>query len=107
MKRFIVCFVLAISIMLGLCACNPTTTDDKGISRELIYGSFVVLDKYGFDFTTVVVYHKTTSVVYYLQSGSYGGFLTPYQIYQDGQIYGAIYQDGKIVPVPYAYAPLE
>lgn len=106
MKKFSI-FLLITVILMSLCACNPTITDDEGIARELLCGSFVVLNEYSFDNYTVIVYHKTTSVVYYLQHGGHGGYLAPYLIYQDGAIYGAIFQDGEIVPVPYAYAPLE
>ena len=37
-----------------------------------------------------------------MEQGTHGGYLTPYQIYQDGAIYGAVYENGKIVPKPYA-----
>jgi hypothetical protein len=106
MKKFSI-FLLVIVILMSLCACNPTIEDDEGISRTLLYNSFVVLDEYSFDHYTMVVYNKTTSVVYYLQCDGHGGFLAPYLIYQDGYIYGAIYQDSKIIPVPYASTPLE
>lgn len=106
MKKFSI-FLLVIAILMSLCACIPTTRDDEGISRTLHYNTFVVLDEYSYDNYTAVVYHKTTSVVYYLQRGVNGGFLAPYLIYQDGYIYGAIYQDGKIIPIPYASTPLE
>lgn len=100
MKRFIVCFVLVISIMLGLCACYPKTVDEQGVERTVIDG-FVIISTIN-DFNHVV-YNQTTKVVYYL----HGGCLAPYFIYQDGALYGAIFQDGEIIPVPYAYAPLE
>ena len=104
MKKFIVCFVLVISIMLGLCACYPKTVDEQGVERTVIDG-FVIISTIN-DFNHVV-YNQTTKVVYYLESGTHGGYLAPYFIYQDGAIYGAIFQDGEIIPVPYAYAPLD
>jgi hypothetical protein len=104
MKRFIVCFILAISIMLGLCACYPKTVDEQGVERTVINGFVVISTINNFNH---VVYNQTTKVVYYLASETHGGYLTPYLIYQDGALYGAIFQDGEIVPVPYAYAPLE
>lgn len=104
MKRFIVCFILVISIVLGLCACYPKTVDEQGVERTVIDG-FVVIS--AIDNCNYVAYNQTTKVVYYLQSGSHGGWLSPYLIYQDGVLYGAIFQDGEIIPVPYAYAPLE
>ena len=104
MKKFIVCFVLAISIVLGLCACYPKTIDEQGVERAVIDGFVVISTINNFDY---VVYNQTTKVVYYLESETYGGYLAPYFIYQDGALYGAIFQDGEIIPVPYAYAPLE
>lgn len=104
MKRFIVCFILAIAIILSLCACSPTTVDEQGIERTVINGFVVISAINNYNYVT---YNQTTKVVYYLQSGGHGGWLAPYLIYQDGALYGAIFQDGEIVPVPYAYAPLE
>lgn len=104
MKRFIICFILAISIMLGLCACLPTVVD-QGEERVVFCGSFVSIKKQ--EIGNYIVYDKDTTVVYYLQYSSYEGHLSPYLIYKDGALYGAVFQDGEIVPVPYAYAPLE
>lgn len=104
MKKFIVCFVLVISIMLGLCACYPKTVDGQGVERTVIDGFVIIstINNYSH-----VVYNQTTKVVYYLETETHAGHLSPYLIYQDGALYGAIFQDGEIVPVPYAYAPLE
>lgn len=106
MKRFIICFILVISIIFGLCACIPTVIDETGTERDIHYGYFAVIESKD-DGYTLIVYDTATKVVYYLQRGGYNGFLSPYTIYQDGALYGAIYQDGKIIPAPYAYAPLE
>lgn len=104
MKKFIVCFVLVISIMLGLCACYPKTVDEQGVERTVIDGFVIIstINNYSH-----VVYNQTTKVVYYLEIETHAGCLSPYFIYQDGALYGAIFQDGEIIPVPYAYAPLE
>ncbi len=104
MKKFIVCFVLVISIMLGLCACYPKTVDEQGVERTVINGFVIIstINNYSH-----VVYNQTTKVVYYLEIETHAGYLSPYFIYQDGALYGAIFQDGEIIPVPYAYAPLE
>ena len=107
MKKFIICFILVISIMLGLCACHPTVVDDQGVERTMLNGFVIIHEQGRTGSCTFVVYHQVTKVVYYLESDSYNGFLSPYIIYQDGALYGAIFQDGEIVPVPYAYAPLE
>ena len=104
MKRFIVCFVLVISIMLGLCACYPKIIDEQGVERKVIDGFVVISTINNYNH---VVYNQTTKVVYYLEAETHGDYLSPYFIYQDGALYGAIFQDGEIVPVPYAYAPLE
>ena len=106
MKRFIICFILAISLMLSLCACQPTTTDEHGVERDLFNGRFAAITM-NIDKCSFIVYDINTKVIYYLEADSYNGHLSPYLIYQDGALYGAIFQDGEIVPVPYAYAPLE
>ena len=107
MKRFIVCFVLAISIMLGLCACKEVVVDE-GKERTVHDGTFVEI-KSNINGCNYIVYDRNTKVVYYLEiaASTDGGHLSPYLIYQDGALYGAIFQDGEIVSVPYAYAPLE
>lgn len=104
MKKFIICFALVISIMLGLCACYPTTIDEQGIERTVMDGFVIISTIDNYDH---VVYNQITRVVYYLEQETHAGYLSPYLIYQDGALYGAIFQDGEIVPVPYAYAPLE
>lgn len=104
MKRFIACFILIISIMFGLCACYPKTVDEQGVERTIMDG-FVVISATKND--RYIVYDQTTKVVHYLESDSYNGYLSPYLIYKDGYIYGAIFQDGEITPVPYASAPLK
>ena len=83
---------------------NPQ--DEHGAERDLFNGRFAVITKNN-DNASFIVYDISTKVVYYLEADSYNGYLSPYLIYQDGYIYGAIFQDGEIIPVPYAYAPLE
>lgn len=104
-KKLIVCIILIATILFTFCSCYPSTIDEQGVEREVRYGAFVVIEKYG-DGETLTVYHKITKVVYNLQTGGYNGFLSPYLIYQDGYIYGAIFENGQIIPVPYAFAPL-
>lgn len=105
MKKIIVCFVLMMSLMLGLCACQPTITDEHGAERDLFNDRFAVITRNN-DYASFIVYDISTKVVYYLESDSYNGYLSPYLIYKDGALYGAIFQDDEIIPVPYAYAPL-
>ena len=100
------CFILVVILLFSLCACAPTVVDDTGAERRIRYGYFATIESRD-DGYTMLVYDPATKVVYYLQRGGYNGFLAPYIIYQDGALYGAIFQNGEIVPVPYAYAPLE
>ncbi len=98
MKR-IICFILMLIMCVGLfCGCY-STTDENGMEVEGYY-DFVVLRKMTED--NWVVYDKNTFIVFYMEQDNYNGYMTPYQIYQDGAIYGAAYENGKIVPVPYA-----
>lgn len=98
MKRNI-CVLLVLAVCLGLCACNQTVIVDN-TERTILRDKFVVLETFHHD--EYVVFHKDTNIVYIFDNDGYGGYLTPYQIYQDGVIYGAVYENGEIVPVPYA-----
>ena len=98
MKK-IICLLLALVMCLGLCACNQTVIVDN-TERTVLRNSYIVLEKfYGNEY---IVFHKDTNIVYIFDNDGYGGYLCPYQIYQDGVIYGAVYENGEIVPVPYA-----
>lgn len=101
MKK-IICLLLALVMYLGLCACSNTKViDANGREFNTLYnGEFVILEE-DWDYSNRIVYHHETKIVYFHQGG-HGGYLTPYQIYQDGVIYGAIYENGEIVPTPYA-----
>ena len=107
MKKIIVCFILVISIMLGLCACTSTIIDETNVERKVLDGRFVVISEQGGASGVYVVYDKNTSVVYHLNVDSYDGYLSPYLIHQDGYIYGAIFLDDEIIPVQYASTPLK
>ena len=97
MKR-IICFILILTICLStLCGCG-TTYNENGVEVNGSY-NYITIKELDVD---RIVYDKNTFVVFYLQLYSHGGYLTPYQIYQDGMIYGAVYENGNIVPVPYA-----
>lgn len=103
MKKLFIC-LLCIAILFGLCACAPTIVDGTGVQRRVLNG-FVIIQDLGN--CTYVAYNQATKVVYYLESDSYNGYLSPYIIYQDGYLYGAVFENGEITPIPYAYAPLE
>jgi hypothetical protein len=102
-KKKIICMMLVFNIILGFCACYPKIVDEQGVDRTLIDGFVVISTINNYNH---VVYNQTTKVVYYLETQTQAGYLSPYLIYQDGCIYGAIFQNGEITPVPYASAPL-
>jgi hypothetical protein len=103
-KKLIVCIILIATILFTFCSCYPSTTDEQGVERIVIDNNFVIIN-YSTNYSAIV-YHQNTKVVYYVEYGSYGGYLSPYLIYQDGYIYGAVFENGQIIPVPYAFAPL-
>ena len=74
MKKIIVCFILVISIMLGLCACYPKIVDEQGAERTLIDGFVVISTINNYNH---VVYNQTTKVVYYLETQTNAGYLSP------------------------------
>ena len=98
MKK-IICLLLALVMCLVLCACSQTVIVDN-TERTILRNVFVVLEE--FTPSEYLVFHKDTNVIYIFENDGYGGYLCPYQIYQDGVIYGAVYENGEIVPVPYA-----
>ena len=107
MKKFI-CFALILILLIScLSACVPSVVDE-GAERKIFDNTFIAITDYdGVTDDNCIVYEKDTKIVYYLETAAnYGGYLSPYLIYQDGYIYGAIFQDGEIKPVPYASAPL-
>jgi hypothetical protein len=98
MKK-IICVLLALVMCLSLCACAKTTIVDN-TERTILRNVFVVLEE--FSSNDYIVFHKDTNIVYIFDNDGYGGYLCPYQIYKDGVIYGAVYENGEIVLVPYA-----
>ena len=98
MKR-IICLLLALVMCLGLCACAPTQIVE-GEEVKIIDYRFGVIEE--LELGNYIVYDIRTKVVFYIESAGHGGYLAPYQIYQDGAIYGAVYENKEIVPVPYA-----
>ena len=95
MKRFI-CMLMVFVMCLSLCACRSKVIDENGVETKTF------LDEYGIishnrEWNYRVVYLLQTKVVYIYREG-----FSPYQIYQNGAIYGAVYENGEIVPDPYA-----
>lgn len=106
MKKIIVCLILVFTIIFSLCGCE--TVIDEGVERHIYDETFIEIESRNID-NNHIVYDKDTKIVYYLETAGStdGGHLSPYLIYKDGYIYGAIFQDGEIIPIPYASTPLE
>ena len=98
MKK-IICLLLALVMCLGLCACAVTQVVE-GEEVKVVDYRFGIIEELGLG--NYLVYDLHTKVVFYIETAGHGGYLSPYQIYQDGAIYGAVYENGEIVPVPYA-----
>jgi hypothetical protein len=93
--------VLTLLFVIGVFAgCGITVVDDDGVERAIKYDQFVKITDTGY--WVDEVYDIDSHVVYYLQYGGDGGFLSPKLIYQDGAIYGCVYENGEYIPVPYA-----
>lgn len=95
MKK-IVCLLLALIMCLSLCACGEKVIDENGVERNIFLDDYGIIS-HNWEYNHYVVYHLQTKVVYIYREG-----FSPYQIYQDGVIYGAVYENGEIVPIPYA-----
>jgi len=111
MKR-IFCVLLVLIMCLGLCACGTQTKNEYGAKVDGLGPYVYICDIHG-EFDSVngshwLGYHRDTLVVYecYLPGTNYG-IVHPYQIYENGAIYGAVYENGEIVPVPYALGVTE
>lgn len=93
MKKFICIIMVIILTLLFCCGCHEPKT----------YGSFVLIERINEPRTDYLAYHKDTKIVYEINKlYSHRQNFIPYQIYKNGVIYGAIYEDGEIKPVPYA-----
>lgn len=97
MKKIICIVITIILIFLLCCGCNEKETEPG------TYGSFVLIEQINEPREDYLVYHKDTKVVYEINSLNYHkqSFI-PYQVYKNGVIYGAVYEDGEIKLVPYA-----
>lgn len=85
---------------MSLCGCQHTrTTIVDGEKVKIIDNRFIpITNNFYFD----LVYDINTKIVYLMDKNNYGGGLSQYQIYKDDAIYGAVYKDNEIIPVPYA-----
>lgn len=103
MKKFI-CAVLALVMCLCLfTGCGAATTVNEEGQEVPGYGNFIVIsENAGHVNWDYIVYDVNTKVVHYLDMNGYDGHLSPYLIYADGAIYGAIYEDETIKPAPFA-----
>lgn len=97
MKKIIFLILILALCLSVLCGCGTTYNED-GVKVDG-YCNYITIKELESD---RIVYDRNTFVVFYLQTNTHGGYLVPYQIYKDGMIYGAVYENGNIVPVPYA-----
>lgn len=95
MKRFI-CVLMALVMCLSLCACGSKVIDDNGAEIKTFLDEYGIISR-NWEYNYYVVYHLQSKVVYIYREG-----FSPYQIYKNDAIYGAVYENGEIVPVPYA-----
>ena len=96
-KVFTLC--LTFILILSLCACAPQETID-GQKYEVLDSNFMIIEAY--EYGTYLVATKDTGVMYVLETYGHGGFLSPYLIYEDGAIYGAVWINEEIIPIPFA-----
>lgn len=101
--KYVKCLTIVLTLLLVMgvfAGCGTTTVDSNGVERAIKYEQFVKITDSGYRVDEV--YDMGSHVVYYLQYGGHVGFLSPKLIYQDGAIYGCIYENGEYIPVPYA-----
>ena len=97
MKKIVYIVMVIILTLLLCCGCHEKETGPE------TYGSFVLIEQINEPRTDYLAYHKDTKIVYEINNlYSHGQNFIPYQIYKNGVIYGAVYEDGEIKLVPYA-----
>ena len=96
-KIFALC--LALILILNLNACTPQETID-GREYDIIKSNFIIVKEY--EHGTYLVAAKDTNVIYFIDRYGDEGFMSPYLICEDGAIYGSMWIDEEIVPVPFA-----
>ena len=100
MKRFI-CMLLLLIMCLSACS-SATTTNEVG-AKVPGAGRFIFIYELDTDIEKqYLAYDRETYIVYYADVQGESKYVAPYQIYQNGAIYGAVYKNGEIIPVPYA-----
>ena len=73
--------------------------DEQGIERRLVNGYFPVISG-DIDHSRFLVYDPSTYIVYYMGISN-AGYMCPYLIYLNGKLYGAVFENGEIKPIPY------
>ena len=92
MKKIICIVMVIILTLLFCCGCNKKETGPR------TYGSFIFIEQNNEPREDYLAYHKDTKIVYEINSL----YFIPYQVYKNGVIYGAVYENGEIKLVPYA-----
>lgn len=100
MKKIII-VLLCVFILLALCGCRKTITSG-GKERTLHDGVFAEIENYSTN--CLLVYDINTRVVYYYDGAGY--YISPYLILDGGALCGAVFEDGKIIPITFAFTPL-
>ena len=98
MKKFVCIVMVIILTLLFCCGCH-----EKEETGPETYGSFVLIEQINESREDYLAYHKDTKVVYEINSlYRHKQNFIPYQVYKNGVIYGAVYEDEEIKLVPYA-----
>lgn len=100
MKKKIICLFFALITCFALCACAITTQTIEGKEVKIVNCRFGIIEE--LTNSKYIVYDIHTKVVFYIDINGHEGYLAPYQICKNGIIYGAAYENGEIVPIPYA-----
>ena len=97
MKKIICIVTVIILTLLFCCGCHEKETGPR------TYGSFVLIEQINEPREDYLAYHKDTKIVYEINSlYRHKQNFIPYQVYKNGVIYGAVYEDEEIKLVPYA-----
>ena len=102
MKK-IFALILCLLIIFTLFGCRKTVASG-GKERALHDGVFAEIENYSTCGGILLVYDINTRVVYYYDGSGY--FISPYLILDGGALCGAVFEDGKIIPVTFAFSPI-
>ena len=101
MKKIFAIMLVIVMMLTMLCGCHQVV-DENGVPVAG-KGRFKFIELIDEHDNLWIAYDMDTKIVYYYDDiGHNTGVRGEYYLYENGAIYGAVYEDGEIKPVPFA-----